>query len=385
MKRTLVLSATLGLLVACSTPYRTPVLDATPATLPTFTGVASLLTPGRALDVLLVHGMCTQDERWARESVTQLYTSLGGDAAQVALSATTVTDTGIVLYRQTLPLAAGALNVNAILWSPLTTPLKAGLCYDQSNKSGFCPADQAANAYPYERATLNRALKDKLLDDCLADAVIYQGKSRQAISQRMQAAILQAVGSAGGTGRPLVPGGGEVPPAPIPLVMITDSLGSKVAFDALFKLSTTPEQSAAALQVFKRTSLVFMRANQMPLLRLAEMDLDGSMAPPGPDDFPADPIQALIAQRNAQGIGKPTDVPTVVAFTDPNDVLGYTLVKSPVAARAGYPIIDVVVSNAPTYLGLVELPTNAHLDYPRNATVQRMIACGEPAAEGCGN
>ncbi|MDQ1925016.1 hypothetical protein [Massilia pseudoviolaceinigra] len=383
MKRTLVLSATLGFLVACSTPYRTPVLDATPATLPTFAGVASLLKPERALDVLLVHGICTQDESWARESVTQLYASLGGDPAQVALSSTAVADTGIVLYRQTLPLAAGAINVNAILWSPLTRPLKTELCYDQSNKSGICQADQTA--YPYERASLNRALKDKLMDDCLADAVIYQGKSRETISQRMQAAILQAAGTGGGTGRPLVPDGGEVPPEPIPLVLITDSLGSKVAFDALFKLSTKPEQSATALQVFNRTSLIFMRANQLPLLRLAEMDLDGSMAPPGPGDFPADPIQALIAQRNAQGIGKPTDVPTVVAFTDPNDVLAYTLVKSPFAARAGYPIIDVVVSNTPTYLGLIALPTSAHTNYPRNATVQRMIACGEPAAEGCGN
>ncbi|MCY0911411.1 hypothetical protein [Massilia antarctica] len=385
MKRTLVLSATLGLLLACSSPYRTPVLDSTPATLPTFTGVASLLKPERALDVLLVHGICTQDESWARESVTQLYTSLGGDAAQVALSATTVADTGVVLYRQTLPLAAGALNVNAIRWSPLTSPLKAGLCYDQSNKSGMCQADQAANPYPYRRATFNRTLKDKLLDDCLADAVIYQGKSRQAINQRMQAAILEAVGAGGGTGRPLVPPGGEVPPTPIPLVLITDSLGSKITFDALFKLAGRPEQSAAALQVFNRMSLVYMRANQLPLLRLAEMDLDGSMAPPGPGGFPADPIQALIAQRNVQGLGKPTDVPTVVAFTDPNDVLGYTLAKSPFAARATYPIIDVVVSNAPTYLGLFELPTNAHTDYLLNATVRRLIACGEPAAEGCGN
>ncbi|MDM5178540.1 hypothetical protein PO883_15180 [Massilia sp. DJPM01] len=78
-------------------------------------------------------------------------------------------------------------------------------------------------------------------------------------------------------------------------------------------------------------------------------------------------------------------MPTVVVFTDPNDVLGYTLVKSPFAARAGYLIIDAGVSNAPTYFGLIELPTSAHTDYPRNATVQRMIACGEPAAEGCGN
>ncbi|RSZ57528.1 hypothetical protein HF313_26820 [Massilia atriviolacea] len=383
MKRTLVLSATLACLVACSTPYRTPVLDANPATLPAFSGVASLLRPERALDILLVHGMCTQDESWARTSVAQLVAGLGGDAAQVALSASPVGDTGIVLYKQSLPLAGGSVNINAILWSPLTRPLKAELCYDQSNKSGGCPADQAAINYPYERAALNRSLKDKLLDDCLADAVIYQGKAREAINQRMQAAILQAVGATSGVAR--APEGGQTPPEPVPLVLITDSLGSKVTFDAIFRLAETPGVSTAALQVFNRIPLIFMRANQLPLLRLAEMDLDGGMAPPGPGDFPADPIQALVERSRMQGFGKPTDVPTVVAFTDPNDLLSYTLARSPFGARATYPIIDVVVSNAPTYLGLLELPTTAHTNYPRNTTVQRMIACGEPALEGCGN
>lgn len=215
--------------------------------------------------------------------------------------------------------------------------------------------------------------------------MIYQGKAREAISQRMQAAILQAVGGANGTTAGLVPGGGEVPTETAPLVLITDSLGSKVTFDAIFKLTGTPSVSTTALQLFQRTPLIFMRANQLPLLRLAEKDLDGSMAPPGPGDFPADPIQALVERSRVQGIGKPTDVPTVVAFSDPNDVLSYTLAKSPFAARASYPIIDVVVSNGPTYSGLLELPDRAHTGYAHNAAVQRMIACGEPAAEGCGN
>ncbi|UOD30869.1 hypothetical protein INH39_03800 [Massilia violaceinigra] len=219
-------------------------------------------------------------------------------------------------------------------------------------------------------------MTNKLLDDCLADAVIYQGKARESINQRMQAAILQAVGGGNGNGTALVPGGGEVPPEPVPLVLITDSLGSKVTFDALFRLTSTPQQAAAALQVFDRTPHIFMRANQLPLLRLAEMDLDGSMAPQGPGGFPADPIQALIERSRMQGIGKPTGVPagvaTVVAFADPNDVLSYTLVKSPFAARATYPIIDVVESNAPSYLGLLELPDRAHTGYARNPAVRRI-------------
>jgi len=72
------------------------------------------------------------------------------------------------------------------VWSPLTTPLKGQLCYDQTQKSSTCPPSEAAKAYPYDRARLNRELKDVILDDGLSDALIYQGKARDEINAQMQ-------------------------------------------------------------------------------------------------------------------------------------------------------------------------------------------------------
>lgn len=380
MKRTLLLGACMCVLAACSTPYMSPSFDARAGTPREFPGAADLLRTAGALDVLLVHGMCTHDAAWATGAARDLYSNMGGDPGRVDLQPAAVGNTAITLFQQTLPLPAGSLRVNALLWSPLTTALKGDLCYDQSSKSTHCPAAEAAQALPYARARFNRMTKDGLINDCLSDALIYQGKSRVDINERMQAAILQAVNTTGGQR------GQAGPPSTIPVVVITDSIGSKITFDAIYKLATGSgkEKERAGISLFNRTALVFMRANQMPILALADKRLDGTLAPERADaEFPSDPIQALIQRRNADPGSRSHNVPTVVAFSDPNDLLSYALVRSPYAAAAGYPIVDVIVSNDPTYAGLFELPDKAHSDYAENDAVRRLIACGHPRSSAC--
>jgi hypothetical protein len=46
-------------------------------------------------------------------------------------------------------------------------------------------------------------------------------------------------------------------------------------------------------------------------------------------------------------------------------------------------VADVLVSNARTWLGLIENPVAAHLDYLENAEVGDLIACGFPRFAGC--
>lgn len=384
MNRPLLPGVCMFFLTACSTPYMTPAFDARPGTPREFPGAADLLRKEGALDVLLVHGMCTHDAEWASGAARDLYANMGGDPAQVKLQPATVGKTGIILFQQTLPLPAGALRLNALLWSPLTTPLKGELCYDQSSKSALCPAAEAAKPYPYDRARFNQMTKDSLINDCLSDAMIYQGKPRIDINERMQAAILHAVNTTGG--RPVAED--EFGPQnKIPVMVVTDSVGSKITFDAIYKLATGPGKGKekAGIALFNRTTLVFMRANQMPILALADKRLDGTASPERIDaGFPTDPIQALIQRRNADpGGARSRSVPTVVAFSDPNDLLSYPLARSPFAAAAGYPIVDVIVSNDKSYLGLFELPDTAHLDYAKTGAVLRLIACGNPRSSAC--
>jgi hypothetical protein len=46
-------------------------------------------------------------------------------------------------------------------------------------------------------------------------------------------------------------------------------------------------------------------------------------------------------------------------------------------------VADVLVSNARTWLGLVENPVTAHLDYLANQEVADLIACGHPRVPSC--
>jgi hypothetical protein len=72
----------------------------------------------------------------------------------------------------------------------------------------------------------------------------------------------------------------------------------------------------------------------------------------------------------------------VVAFTDPNDLLSYRLLPARYAAP-DVAVADVLVSNDTTWLGWIENPLTAHLDYLANPDVATMIACGLPSSAIC--
>jgi hypothetical protein len=166
-------------------------------------------------------------------------------------------------------------------------------------------------------------------------------------------------------------------------VGVTDSLGSKITFDAVDKLVANPKTSRAGARIFDRTTQIFMAANQLPILALADQNLDGTIAAfDARTGYPADPLEPLVRRRSL----RPSELhaaptPQVVAFTDPNDVLSYILVPRPAATT--YPVVDVVVSNAATYFGLAALPNEVHLGYHANERVGELIACGHPKSGVC--
>ena len=72
----------------------------------------------------------------------------------------------------------------------------------------------------------------------------------------------------------------------------------------------------------------------------------------------------------------------MVAFTDPNDLLSYRLLPARYAAP-DVAVADALVSSAMTWMGMLENPMTAHLDYMGNPDVGEMIACGFPRLPGC--
>ncbi len=342
-----------ALLVGCtSLPYRPPQPDGA------FPGLVDFVAqaPDHRVDVLLVHGMCTHDARWADETVAQLGSALHAEPVRPAGAApAAMAADGIEIVERIITLRQGELRIKALLWSPLTTPLKRQLEYDLSAR------------LPATRARLNGLAKDKLLDDCLPDALIYQGVARDTIQQRMAQAILRATGDG---------------PPETPLLVLSSSLGSKILFDTLLRMDS------GAQRTIDRMAYLVMAANQIPLLALADQQVAG--ANPGTAGAaatairPPDSLQQLLLKRRAGALPRNRSAGklSLVAFSDPNDLLTYTLERERYAGL-GVDVVNVLVSNAPTWLGLLERPDHAHTNYLLNPGVARMVACGEPRSARC--
>lgn len=409
-KLTLSLLLSIALLAACSTPYRPPVF---PDVDTHFPGLADVMAnaSGHAADVLLVHGICTHDASWAPKTVAQLMAALQANlptpdgAPQPPAQAEADTGPQVEIVPSIVHLPAGTLQFDALIWSPLTQTLKRQLCYDQTDKSALC---QNTPPFTPQRARWNALLKDELLDDCLSDAIIYQGVAREQMQARMRDAILRATAGQD---------------AARPLVVIAESLGSNLLFDTLLHMLDEPSGSRAAQaarQTLDRMTYLVMAANPIPLLALADQPLAGGQprlasattdvaatatatatnhiqSQPASTSSHAetsdhaasrpaqtlDSLQRLLQRRALAPSASTTRQPLVlIAFTDPNDVLSYTLQRQRYAAD-GIAVYNILVSNAPTYLGLLERPDLAHTDYLLNPDVGRLIVCGQPASALC--
>jgi hypothetical protein len=360
-------AAALALLAGCTTPYSPPVVvhDSSP-----FPGIATVVAAnGKSpVDVLLIHGMCTKTPAWADGAIANVARAVDSNANPAATRTAAAADRIVVVEREA-PLAGGTAHFHALVWSPLTAPLKQQLAYDSTGTPTDC--SQAGECKP-KRASLNARLKDELLNDCLADAMIYEGDGHEAMRQAMVDTVTQVLERSEASG------------ATGPLIVVAESLGSKILFDALSAMlqpEAPPRVHELGQRAARRLALVFMAGNQLPVLGLAEQQLPAAKAAAASQDS----LQRFLAlrrlqasQRRAEGFAKLA----VVAFTDPNDPLSYRLLPSRYKGP-DVEIADVLVSNARTWFGLFEDPFAAHLDYLVNPEVGRLMACGWPKLEGC--
>jgi hypothetical protein len=354
-----------GLLAACSTPYRPPVVvrDSAP-----FPGIVNLIQAGnqRPLDVILVHGMCTHDASWANHGIDLIAGVVSANVPDQAAAGSN----GIQLIERTQQIGGTQVRFHALVWSPLTAPLKRQLDYDSTGTPADCSANGKGECKP-KRAWLNGYVKDKLLNDCLSDAVIYEGESHDAIRDAMVESVSRIIERN--------PNGDHT------LTVVAESLGSKILFDALSSMleSHQPRTQALGQQAARRLGLLFMGGNQLPILALAEQDL-GQRPDTRANQAEPDALRRFLELRRRQSAPRAESISrlAVVAFTDPNDLLSYRLLPARYAAP-DVAVADVLVSNARTWLGLIENPVAAHLDYLANPGVGDLIACGWPRAEGC--
>jgi hypothetical protein len=143
--------------------------------------------------------------------------------------------------------------------------------------------------------------------------------------------------------------------------------------------SWQPQTRALGQQAARRLGLLFMAGNQLPILGLAEQSAAAQRA-----IATQDALQRFLDLRRRQPNRRTEALQrlAVVALTDPNDLLSYRLLPARYAAP-DVAVADVLVSNDKTWLGSIENPMTAHLDYLANPDVGTLIACGYPSEGAC--
>jgi hypothetical protein len=364
-----------------ATPYATPVVekpsDEDAGTFHGLLGLAESLPPSSSLKVLWTHGMCTHPSSWVDDRMKRLVASTGGTAQTVVVRP--VGSHGAALRTDRITLRSTTIDVTFLTWSALTTPYKAALAYDHSKHYG--------GDFPYARATLNRELKRGLINDCMTDVVVYGGPNGVNIRHAAQEAVCDAIGGRVEGGTCNVPPGGS----PAALAFVTESLGSKMLFDAILEVWTVAEKSDDKTVVDRvatglaATKMMYMVANQLPLLDAAGTATVGALwdASPRPPATRSNTRNVFDLFSRARRTAAPTIEPmTVVAFSDPNDLLSYRIVPGHLDGNLkDFRIVNVMVSNDTTYFDFVERPDTAHCGYTWNPHVFGMLAKGYHAGK----
>jgi hypothetical protein len=363
-----------------STPYATPVVEAlADGDAGTFDGLLDFAaaSPGSStVKVLWTHGMCTHPPTWIDDRMRRLVEAIGGTAETVSVRA--VGSHGASLRTERISTQGKTIEVMFLSWSPLTASYKAALAYDGSTIDGGGV-----------RATLNRELKSGLVNDCLTDVVVYGGPNGNNIRQAMNEAVCDALGGRYDGNECDVPVGAS----PAALALVTESLGSKLLCDAVLHIWNAANNSSDKTAVRRLANslmaakVMYMLSNQVPLLDAAgSVALDKTLVPepasaPAKVHTSAGDVFGLLSQ--VRRLALPAKGPmTVVAFSDPNDLLSYRIVPAHLAEDLKeFRVINVLVSNDTTYFGYLERPDTAHCGYPWNPHVFGMLAKGHQAGK----
>ena len=274
-----------------------------------------------------------------------------------------------------------------LIWSPLTTSYKTNLNFD--NPPDYTPA---RGQFTWKRATLISALKSTLLNDCLSDAIIYAGYrgskfkrpcktpfARHSMVRHPTTAVIfrQFTGTAPE----------ELSSSRRVLVAAWCSTRSRHSRSRRKRKARirSPHSTKPYRQSPKSTcSPTNYRSSRWPDQRrhspIAELDVTASRTP-----SMATALGVLSHARGRYHAKHLTDIRqltteaplSLVAFTDPNDLLSYRLPPNGTAIVGnGTSVVNVITSNAAAYFGYAENPYPAHTGYNQNPDALRVLFGG---------
>lgn len=294
------------------------------------------------------------------------------------------------------PDGAKTVTITEVTWSPITTVLKQQLLeYD------------TINDLSKKRAWFNRYLRKGLVDDGFSDALAYAGEPGERIRNVVWKAICYSM-----TGKLSDIDACDLGTDNHRFAFITHSLGSRIVFDALHvgdeeKAKAAHDKNFSLMQKFDaiksvsaKTVALYMLANQLPLLEMAGVtgaadrksgagakafiNEDAAAVPENGliGRFLRDRSDVLSKDLMLKAVAMPPV--SIAAFSDPNDLLSYSLCKSGMDRLKDAAVADIWVSNAINF-GLFANPMSAHQDYWKNKKViELLVGEGEDGEQMCG-
>lgn len=226
---------------------------------------------------------------------------------------------------------------------------------------------QSDNAPKIERhrSKTTTLIKQQLFNDGFADAVMYTGEAKQAIKDNVAHSI-QFLNRSNENAITII---------------VTFSLGSKIVIDTVNEMNANNE-----LDSFKNSvEMIYLMANQIPLINTG----DGRIYYPDEKSQIDKQLTETYEQLNI--LLTPTLNTTdnrikIVAFTDPNDLLSYTLSPKAMGSLSNnYVNVGISVATETYYLpfnkksGIVNY-LKAHTGYVHNDKLRNLLMNGNEVA-----
>src|SRR5215469_8920121 len=238
-------------------------------------------------------------------------------------------------------------------------------------------------------ATLNRSLKNGLMDWGFADAVLALGPMEEVLSSGIRELLIKSLQS---YAKNLQTSEGEDVDAEV--FFVTHSLGSYLALIAcnsdlpgpqdpeLSNFQITPEQRQAADYFSTHTAGFYFLANQIALLELARVSAatsgDGGPSASASEGKSAPSSIAHWSRERELYLKQRASVvpePQIIAWSDPSDLLSWE-----VPEIEGVHVVNIPVHNSGFKVPpFVESPIDAHANYAKNREVLGLIL--KPSAE----
>ena len=364
-------------------------------------GIKELYDAGaKSVNVVFIHGMGyhpIEEEVEEEKGVTRLYQNrlakeLGFNIEQhmpaykkakpIMLKQSKKITGGSLHWRKFKNKKDQTLNLFALSWDESTVAIQKSM-FELDKK--FYESNGSKDREK-DRACINSELK-RFINRSFADPAIYLGSFGKEIRYVVTKGIdeIDAISRENNYAND---------PKLNPIVHISDSLGSSVIFDTVKESMAIVDKSSEEFKYKEsvkrfagRTTLIFMNANQLPLIELGRITgptEENETEDQWLDNYPCSDSSELggllgFNETRKQYIkeyyriqritGKPIDELEVVAFTDPNDPLSYYLTERFKKHCNGKKskgdkeinIVNVMLTNAKlNYLFLLANPVEAH-------------------------